>query len=125
MAQYREKHKEKLKEYHKNYFIKNKDKIISQSTNARLKREYGIDSEEYKSILEKQKGCCAICGTNECSVKRVFSVDHNHTTKKVRGILCHNCNVLLGNAKENISILENAITYLKEDNKWNSSETSL
>ena len=44
-------------------------------------------------------------------------VDHNHTTKKVRGLLCNNCNAALGFAKENVATLELLIKYIKEHNE--------
>ena len=41
-------------------------------------------------------------------------VDHNHATGKVRKLLCHDCNTMIGKAKEDIQILESAINYLKK-----------
>jgi hypothetical protein len=66
-------------------------------------------------MLEVQNGCCAICGVQEkhTEKKRLY-VDHCHTNNHVRGLLCNNCNFVLGHAKDNTTILENAILYLKE-----------
>jgi hypothetical protein len=79
-------------------------------------RKYGITLELYNEIKEEQDNCCKICGTNESKVSksRLF-VDHCHTTGKVRGLLCHNCNSMLGLAKDNISILLDAAKYLEEN----------
>ena len=68
--------------------------------------------KEYKHLFVKQDNKCAICGESFDSVIPV--VDHNHNTGIVRGLLCSKCNTLLGMAKDNISILENAIIYLKK-----------
>ena len=80
-----------------------------------LKRTYGITLEEYDAMLEKQGGCCAICGTDKPGSSRrntYFSVDHCHTTGEVRGLLCHQCNTALGLIKDNPDTLTNMITYL-------------
>ena len=76
------------------------------------KAKYGLSEEEYKHLFIKQNNKCAICGESFDFIVPV--VDHNHNTGVVRGLLCSKCNTLLGMAKDNISILENAITYLKK-----------
>ena len=80
-----------------------------------LSWKYKIKEEKYFEILEKQKGVCAICGSDSPKRKgsKYFTVDHNHTTMQLRGLLCHPCNVMLGMAKDNIEVLEKAIEYLK------------
>ena len=75
---------------------------------------FGIGLPEFEEILKSQNHCCAICGKPQSSQKRRFSVDHSHETGKIRAILCDNCNHGLGNFKDNIKNLENAINYLKE-----------
>jgi hypothetical protein len=86
-------------------------------------RSYGLPSGRYKQILEIQKGCCAICKANSPAPKKTFCVDHCHETGKVRGLLCHRCNTMLGHAKENLETLKNAINFLTRDidyreDKW-------
>lgn len=78
---------------------------------ARMKREYNTTPDEYRMMFEKQGGCCAICGARP--EKKILSVDHNHETKKVRGLICNPCNIAIGNAKENPIILFNMIKYLE------------
>ena len=80
--------------------------------NTYLKKAYGISNEDYERMLEKQNNSCAICG-KICSDKEKFPVDHDHKTKKVRGILCHVCNKGLGCFYDDISKLESAIKYLQ------------
>ena len=68
---------------------------------------YGISPEDYDAMLAKQGGLCAICLN---AAKLV--VDHNHTTGRVRGLLCPECNQAIGLLRENRASLQNAITYL-------------
>jgi len=85
-----------------------------------LRKLFGIDIEQYRNILEKQNGVCAICEQKETVIdKRInkvrrLSVDHDHKTGKVRGLLCAKCNHLLGNIKDNIKILNRSILYLED-----------
>lgn len=85
--------------------------------NWELKRVFGITLEEYENMLQKQNNVCAICFNPETSRKhKKLSVDHCHTTKKVRGLLCSNCNLGIGNLQDSTQNLRNAIKYL-EGNK--------
>jgi hypothetical protein len=81
---------------------------------SNLKLKYGITIEEYDNMYVKQNGKCAICGISETEFKIKFAVDHDHKTKLVRGLLCKNCNFILGHANDNITILQNAINYLSK-----------
>jgi len=56
---------------------------------------------------------CEICRTRFEAKDWNRVVDHHHDTKRVRGILCRRCNLLLGHAKESVRILEGAIAYLQ------------
>jgi DNA-binding transcriptional MerR regulator len=90
---------------------------IDAERNRDYKRKYGISLDDYNEMLKKQEYRCKVCGehASDVSKKRLF-VDHCHNTTKVRGLLCHNCNTMLGLAKDNTSILEEGIRYLKENN---------
>lgn len=77
-----------------------------------MKQKYDISVEEYERLLMAQNSRCAICDTP--AGKKRLSVDHNHDTKKVRGLLCSTCNSGLGMVKENKYILENMIRYLEK-----------
>ena len=116
--EYYSNHKEEILEYNKNYrkneYRKNPDKEKSRQ----LKMSFGITIDDYYEMLEIQKGVCAICGEKEKSKTdrgklKALSVDHNHKTGKVRGLLCYKCNHLLGNAQDDIEVLNSAIKYLK------------
>jgi len=61
-----------------------------------LKSKYGITQDDYNSKLVEQNNKCAICGRDMADYGKIFCVDHNHTTNKVRGLLCDPCNYGLG-----------------------------
>lgn len=76
-----------------------------------LRKKYGLNLESFKAILQAQGGVCAIC-------KRIPQepvVDHSHITGRVRGILCHACNIGIGNLQDSPAILESAQAYLREE----------
>jgi hypothetical protein len=84
---------------------------------AMRRLRYGIDSEQYEAMVAAQGGTCAICHQAETITTasgRVWdlSVDHDHETGSVRGLLCNRCNALLGHALESVATLEAAVAYL-------------
>lgn len=74
-----------------------------------LLRKYGVCLSSYELMFESQEGACAICRKTQ---KRSFDVDHCHATGKVRGLLCSNCNRMIGHAGDRIAILQEAAAYL-------------
>ena len=80
-----------------------------------LRQKYGLSLQEYEQLVEQQDGRCAICGCDQPAGRGRWHVDHDHTTGKVRGLLCHNCNVGLGNFKDDPRRLEAAVKYLTLD----------
>lgn len=85
--------------------------------NRHLKRMYDITLEEYRSMVEVQNNCCAICGYHTTKEYGGLVVDHNHETGKVRGLLCKNCNTGIGLLQEETIVLTNAIKYLIKHNE--------
>lgn len=81
-----------------------------------MRTYYGVTVEWYDATLEDQGGKCAICGSRDKRRKNVkyFAVDHDHRTGKARGLLCHPCNVGIGNLQDDVNILAKAIQYLNE-----------
>ena len=78
-----------------------------------LKYLYGMTHEDYSRMYNEQLGGCAICGKGIPSTWKIgVHIDHDHNTGKVRGLLCQNCNVGLGNFKENTNTLLSACEYL-------------
>lgn len=74
-------------------------------------RKFGLDENDYISLVEAQNGRCAICLETPTN-SRGFHVDHDHSTGKVRGLLCHSCNVALGHVKDDVDRLSRMIDYL-------------
>jgi len=114
--------KETLKKYNKSQKrlesverYKKSHKGLQNRRRGALSSKYKITEQRYFEILKKQIGLCGICGSDSPGRRgsKNFTVDHDHTTMEVRGLLCHPCNVMLGLAKDNIEVLETAIKYLK------------
>lgn len=120
----------KKKSYNSKYYNNNKELYKQQSkewkkrnpekvklTNRKyLLKKFGITIEEFEILLQKQNNRCWIC--REKPQKNInLTVDHCHTTKKIRGLLCRNCNLALGNFKNSIVHLKQAIKYLRKFQK--------
>jgi hypothetical protein len=79
----------------------------------KLRDVYGITLEDYEAALERQNGQCAICGTSDPGRDSLFfPVDHDHATGDVRGLLCHACNLGVGNFADDPERLIAAAAYL-------------
>ena len=78
-----------------------------------LRTYYGINVETFDNMVTQQKGCCAAC---EKPTENLV-VDHDHATGKVRGLLCHNCNIALGHFGDDTNRLQLAIDYLLKHGK--------
>jgi hypothetical protein len=91
---YSQDHKESIRNYHLGY-------------------KYGITLEEYNDIFTNQSGNCAICGRNQSTLKKILMVDHDHKTGIVRGLICHHCNFVLGQAFDDPKTLRSAADYLE------------
>lgn len=78
-------------------------------------RKFGITEAEYRERLAQQGGRCAICGSDDPRSKRtrLFCVDHDHSTGKVRGLLCVSCNAMLGAINDSVERLQAGIEYLR------------
>lgn len=74
---------------------------------------YGIELIEKEQMLKDQNYKCKICDKPENKNFKLH-VDHSHKSGKVRSMLCLNCNVALGNVKEDLNIAKNLINYIME-----------
>lgn len=82
-----------------------------------LKAKFGMPLDEYNALFQEQSGCCAICAIHQSQCKKALAVDHCHETGHIRGLLCINCNLGLGNFQDKTAFLSKAIKYLNpEDN---------
>ena len=75
----------------------------------RMKFLYGLSEEQYDNMFESQGRVCKICKKSQT---RRLSVDHDHTTGKVRGLLCTNCNTGIGLLMDSPELLREAANYL-------------
>lgn len=105
--------------YQQEYYKQNRDKILARSRERHLLKSYGLSGNDYYKLVKSQQGRCAICGKYEhrklpTGDVKPLSVDHCHTTGKVRELLCNDCNALIGFANEDIKVLTNAIKYLQK-----------
>lgn len=95
------------------YKVKNPDKYRETQMNAGLLKNYGITKKQRDDMFAAQGYKCAICPSVTSNRKnQAWAVDHCHATGKVRGVLCHHCNAVLGYARDDCAILQAAIAYL-------------
>ena len=75
-------------------------KTVRRYTKRRTEKyrqsRYEITIKDYDLLMRDQNNCCAICGRPQEVLSRSLSVDHNHLTNEVRGLLCDKCNLGLG-----------------------------
>lgn len=101
------------------WFNDNRERADANRRAWHIKKLYGITIDEYDSLLASQGGVCAICEKSGDQVHgttgRAFSlsVDHDHETGHVRGILCNNCNRALGLFGDSAELLKSGIRYLE------------
>lgn len=124
MNKYQLKWLAKNPDYHKEYYKKNAARYIAKSRrrykekreeirDERLQALYDITLSAYTDMLASQNGACKIC-KRAPTANQILAVDHCHTTGRVRGLLCNNCNNGLGRFKDNTYLLQSAIDYLNE-----------
>ena len=108
----------------KRYYWRHRERVIASRMRSRkkvhpartekwmreghLRHLYGIGLKDYEALVDSQNNLCAICGLDD-----KLYVDHNHSEGHVRGLLCQNCNVVIGCAKESIETLLRAAEYIR------------
>lgn len=96
--------------------IRQKEKKTTPEANRKnaLKTKYGLTESQFERMLADQNGACAICKTESPGGRHgTFHVDHCHDTGKVRGVLCHSCNVTLGRVGDSIDGVMRYLNYLE------------
>ena len=78
-----------------------------------LRVKYNLTLDEYRLMLERQRGVCALCGRPPTVRAKRLHVDHDHATGKVRGLLCISCNSGLGLLKDSPALLRKAARYIE------------
>jgi hypothetical protein len=120
MAEWRERNRSKMEDYFREY------RVSGRAARAELTRRiksFGITIDEYIEMLREQEEVCAICKQPEeigvpGQKMRVLSLDHDHDTGKLRGLLCGTCNKALGGFRDDPAILESAMKYLARHGKF-------
>jgi len=102
--------------------LRTKDKLMSLcircQKNKEFLKKYGITFDDYEVLYNRQNGKCAICekaGDVHYKTKKIkyLCVDHEHSTDRIRGLLCHRCNAAIGRFGDSINLLNRAIKYLE------------
>lgn len=118
-----EKNRDRLRELDRQRKQRNREKIAllarlryrknSQKELDRIRlNKYGVTGEEFRRMLKKQGLKCPICTRN---ITKNPSVDHNHLTGKIRGLICNNCNLAMGNAEDSPERLRAMADYLERN----------
>ena len=125
LKQYRETTKGKTvrRKTQQEYYYKNRTRILAECRERYvrygrsrwlLEKRYGIDQRTYDRMSASQGGKCAICG--KLSQYKLV-VDHDHTTNKIRGLLCRYCNIGIGHFMDDPKTLKSASAYLRKSMK--------
>ena len=123
---YVQEHREMLIESRKKYYKDNRE-ILSEKhrvyngsnaakeagRNSKYLKKYGITLGMYNAMLVEQSNKCAICKHDQIA-GWYLSVDHDHVTGQVRGLLCYRCNSALGFLREDPILLSRALEYLSK-----------
>lgn len=102
-----------LDTYHADRRTGNRKRNVCIDCRQKQRIVTNLSTFDYAKLLVEQNNACAICGIEATELKRELSVDHNHETNKIRGLLCHHCNIGLGNFKDSTTLLSVAIEYLE------------
>ena len=90
-----------------------KERASTRNFEASLKTKYGISIDQHNELLVMQNCVCGICGGVD---NARLAVDHDHSSGRVRGLLCRGCNIGIGNFKENVDVMNKAVEYLRFHN---------
>lgn len=105
----------KTKSYRKKRYSDDPDSVRDYN----YRKKFGKTLSEYRKLFDDQRGVCAICSVPWIVGDKIFAWDHDHTTNKVRGILCERCNRALGLLRDDVEVLKNAIKYLERHTNEN------
>ena len=93
------------------YRLTHRDELKAYSaTKPWLMSTYGITKAEYDKMRLEQQDRCLVCGER----KETLVVDHDHKRNKIRGLICHRCNLGIGLFHDDPILLEKVIRYLRD-----------
>lgn len=90
-----------------------KMKKIDVRLAANLKYNFNLSLEAFRKLEILQNKVCAICKGPPTPARTRLSVDHDHASGQIRGLLCDNCNLALGRMKDSPALLREAALYLE------------
>lgn len=100
-------------EYNRKYAFENPELMKKKDRKNSLKRFWNMSLEDFKALKQNQGGTCALCDKTESSPHKSLCIDHDHSTGKIRGLLCDTHNRAIGLFKDSIEDLKKAIKYLE------------
>lgn len=112
VKRWRREHADQIKASQRKYYLRFRNRFKRSNQHNRLVLRYGITLQAYKILFKLQRGKCAICRRKARRGKRRLAVDHCHTTRLIRGLLCGKCNSGIGMLRESPSIIWKALKYI-------------
>jgi len=123
-----EKYKEMMRRGNKRFYENNKERLLAANRvwreankdvvrNRKLKWAYGITLDQYNEMVASQLGMCAI-GPHPLRARKsgeLFPVDHDHKTMKIRGVICHQCNLAIGQIGDSAELARQIADYLERN----------
>ncbi|MGH8908307.1 MAG: endonuclease VII domain-containing protein [Egibacteraceae bacterium] len=104
---------EKARASYRAWRAANPEKARASTADSQRKIKFGITRQQFSAMLDSQSGSCAICTRDKPGGRGNWHVDHDHDTGRIRGLLCHWCNLGLGQFRDKIELLSLAIDYLR------------
>lgn len=108
---YHQKNREKMNARTRAYYQAHLEQSRLWSRRNNVKR-YGVSEEEYDALFKRGAGQCWICHGDPDTGKQL-SIDHDHTTGVIRGLLCRTCNFGVGSFRDNPALCESGASYLR------------
>jgi hypothetical protein len=109
-------HPERERRYHAEYQAAWRKANPHKDREYTIRNRYGLEAADYQRLYEHQGGKCAICGKPEERAERHhrLTVDHDHSTGRVRGLLCFTCNLAIGLLQDDAALVASARDYLED-----------
>lgn len=94
------------------HHIKERNRLKEVAHERHVQNTYGLAPGEFAELFDYQGRWCALCHRAR-GVTRNLLVDHDHQTGDPRGLLCKNCNNMLGHGRDEVAFFQRVITYLQ------------
>lgn len=92
---------------------KNRKRVLEWQKISNRRGRYSVEPDQLLYMIREQEERCAICKDFLPSNTYKICIDHDHKTKKIRGLLCRPCNLGLGHLKDDLYRVKNAVKYLE------------